>query len=111
MAAGTEAAVKDAAAGVSGDAQDGRVDEGHCVCQPPQPPRGSRPSLGHRGRREAPRRCRAGLSAPTGELVDGRTVCRATAGQGAATLVLSCMHLMRVGTYFCTCRIYVCVVQ
>ena len=96
MVAGSEAAVKDAAAGGSGAAQRGRVDEGGRVGRPqPQPDR-SRPPLGLRSCSEAQRRLRAGHIVRTDDLVDGRTAGRAEEAQEAASLAYLFMRLMRI---------------
>ena len=103
----TEAAAKGAALGGAGGSQGGPVDEGCRAARPQPPPDRSRPPLGPRSCPDAQGRGRAGLSAPTGGLVDGRAAGRAEEAQGAAMLAYSFMRLMRIGTYFCTCRMYV----
>mgnify|MGYP006936366879 CR=1 FL=1 len=71
MVAGSEAAAKVAAAGgvgvVQGDRSDDAAVEGRRQPQPGEKP----PPLGPRGGQEPPRKRRAGLPTPTGEL-DGR---------------------------------------
>ena len=111
MVAGTEAAVEEAAAGGSGDVQGGRIGEGRCEGRQQPQPDGSRPLLGLGSCPDSHRRRSAGISIPTDGLVDGMSAGRAEEAQGAATFAYSFMCLMRIGTYFCTCRIYVCVVQ
>ena len=111
MVPDTDATAKDAAAGGSGDVQGGRLDEGRRVGQPPPPLDRSRQVLGPRSCPEALERCRAALPIPTDGIVDGMAAGRAEEAQGAATFAYSFLCLMRIGTYFCTCRIYVCVVQ
>ena len=78
MVAGTEAEVKDAAAGGSGTAQDGQFHEGCRVGRPQPQPAGLPQPLGLRGRQEAQGRRRVGRSARTGG-PDGRR----TAGRAA----------------------------
>ena len=108
MVTSTEAAVKDAAGGGHGAAQDGRAYEGCRVGRPQPQPDESRPPLGLRSCSEAQRRRRGGLSIPTDGLVDERTAGRAEEGQGAATLAYSFRLMWRILTYFYTCRMYVC---
>ena len=108
MVTSTEAAVKDAAGGGHGAAQDGRAYEGCRVGRPQPQPDESRPPLGLRSCLEAQRRRRGGLSIPTDGLVDERTAGRAEEGQGAATLAYSFRLMWRILTYFYTCRMYVC---
>ena len=94
--AGSEAAVEDAAAGGSGSAQSGRVDEGGRVGRPQPQPDGSRPPLGLRSCSDTQRRPRAGLPARTGGLVDERTAGRAEEAQEGALLAHLFMRLMRI---------------
>ena len=101
MATTIEAEVKDAAAGGSGGAQDGRVDEGCRVGRPQPPPGRSRPPLGLRSCPDAQGRRRAGLSTPTDGLVVWRTAGRAEKAQRAAMHAYSFMRLMHIRTYFC----------
>ena len=82
MVIGTEVAAEDAAAGGVGGAQSGPIDESCRRARPLPPPGGVRPPLGHRGRREAPGRCRAGLPAPTGGAVGGRAAGWVKGGAG-----------------------------
>jgi hypothetical protein len=107
MVTGSEAAAKDAEAGGAGGAQDGPIDKGCRVGRPQPQPGRSRPPLGPRSCPDAQRRRRAGVSAPTGGLVDEMTAGRAEEAQGATILAYYFMRLMRIGTYFCTCRMYV----
>ena len=111
MVPAIEAAAEDAAAGHHRSAQDIPFDDGRRVGRPWPPPGGSRPLLGTRSCPEALERCRAALPIPTDGLVDRRTAGRSEHGQGAAKLACSFLFCMRIGTYVCTCRIYVCVVQ
>ena len=96
MVTGTEAAVKDVAAGSSGSGQRGPIDEGCCVGRPQPQPDGTRPPLGLRSCSDAQRRRRAGLSTHTDGLVDERTARRAEEAQEAASLTYSFMRLMRI---------------
>ena len=108
MVAGSEAAVEDAAVGGTGGAQDGPIDEACRVGRPQPQPGRSRPPLGPRSCSDAQGRHRAGLSTPTDGMVDGRTAGRAEEAQKAAMVAYSFRRMMRTGTYFCTCRMYVC---
>ena len=106
----TEVVTKVPAFGSIGGAQGGPLDEGCRAGQPQPPPNRSRPPLGPRSYSEAQERCRGGLSTPTDALVNGRTAGRAEEAEGAATLAYSFRPMWRISTYFCTCRVYVCVV-
>ena len=93
----TEATAKDAAAGGHGIAQDGRVDEGRRVGQPPPPLDGCRPLLGLQGRPDALVRRTAGLTIPTDGIADGMTAVRAEESQKALyTRVLSSTYVAHV---------------
>ena len=96
MVAGIEAAAGDAAAGGCGGGQDGSFDEGCRVVRPQPQPNRFRPPLDPPGRLEALGSCRAGLLAPTDELVDGRRAGRAEVSQGAATIACTFMRMWRI---------------
>ena len=90
----TEATAKDAAAGGHGIAQDGRVDEGRRVGQPPPPLDGCRPLLALKGSPDALVRRTAGLTIPTDGIADGTTAGRAEEShQASYTRVLSSAYV------------------
>ena len=92
----TEAKAKMAADESLGDAQDGPIDEGRRVGRPQPPPRRFRPLLGPRSCSEALERCRAGLTTPTDDPVDGRAARRAEEAQEAATPAYAFRPMWRI---------------
>ena len=112
MVAGAEATAADAPAGGCGGAKGGPIDEGRRAGRPQPPPGGCQPPPGHRGRREAQGRRRAGLPAPTGGVGGESRAGRAAGDEGAATSVSArCASEPTFVHVECTCVMYTNVVS